>query len=236
MKIMVISEHPKERSPIREKKLTVQCPYECNMPVGVTLISIPERDLVHAHGLEEVGAVYMCNGCKKPIFIRFRNALRSGNDVHAEGAFQVQRVKPQLKINNVKDEAVKRDIEEALDCYSVEAWNGFASVSRRAIQSICKDHDVKGKAKVEKQAKTFIENYDLDSEMKELLNQIILIGHDGAHPHLPLVTKERAEKLFAFMQEIIRQIYDLPFLLGESKKLRTEAIKAKEEIAPVSVA
>src|SRR3989338_3147862 len=226
---MVISEHPKERSPIQEKKLTVQCPYECNMPVGVTLISIPDRNLVHAHGLEEVGAVYMCNGCKKPIFIRFRHALRSGNDVHAEGAFQVQRVKPLLKTNNVKNEIVKRDIEEALDCYSVEAWNGFASICRRAIQSVCNDHDVKGKAKVEKQAKAFTENFDLDEETNELINQIILTGHDGAHPHLPLVSKERAEKLFAFMQEIVRQVYDLPSLLGESKKLRTEAVKAKDK-------
>ena len=228
-KTMVISEYPKGRSPIRKKQLTVHCPYECNMPVGVTLVSIPDHNLVHAHGLNEVGAVYMCNGCKKPIYIRFRNAVESGDGVHAEEAFQVQRVKPLLKASNVKSEDVKRDIEEALDCYSVEAWNGFASVCRRAIQSVCEDHDVKGKAKVERQAKAFTENYDFDEEMKELLNQIILTGHDGAHPHLPLVSKERAEKLFAFMQEIIRQVYDLPSLLGESKKLRTEAVKAKDK-------
>ena len=119
----------------------------------------------------------------------------------------------------------------------MEAWNGFASICRRAIQSVCNDHDVKGKAKVEKQAKAFTENFDLDEETNELINQIILTGHDGAHPHLPLVSKERAEKLFAFMQEIVRQVYDLPSLLGESKKLRTEAVKSKNKDAlPASVA
>lgn len=96
---------------------------------------------------------------------------------------------------------------------------------------------MKGKAKVERQAKAFTENHDFDEEMNDLLNQIILPGHDGVHPHLPLVSKERAEKLFAFMQEIIRQVYDLPSLLGESKKLRTEAVKAKNKGAiPAAVA
>ncbi|OIO55830.1 hypothetical protein AUJ46_00225 [Candidatus Peregrinibacteria bacterium CG1_02_54_53] len=199
------------------------------MPVGVTLISIPDHNRVRRHGLTEVGAVYMCNGCKKPIYIRYSNALSSGNDVHAQDAFQVQRVRPVLKTGNVKSKNVKRDIEEALDCYSVEAWNGFASLCRRTIQSICDDHDVKGKAKVEKQVQTFTDNYDLDDEMKELLKEITLTGHDGAHPHLPAVSKERAEKLFAFMQEIVRQVYDLPSMLGASKKLRVDAVKEKAE-------
>jgi hypothetical protein len=149
--------------------------------------------------------------------------------VPCNNAFQVQRVRPILKTEKIKSKGVKRDIEEALDCYSVEAWNGFASVCRRAVQSICDDHDVKGKAKVDRQVQTFSENYDFDDEMKELLNQITLTGHDGAHPHLPPVSKERAEKLFAFMQEIVRQVYDLPSMLGASKKLREDAVKEKAE-------
>lgn len=178
----------------------------------------------------------MCNGCKKPIYIRYSHALKSGNDVHVQDASQVQRVRPVLKTENIKSKDVRKDIEEALDCYSVEAWNGFASVCRRAIQSICDDHVTKGKAKVKKQVKTFTENYDFDDEMTELLNQITLTGHDGAHPHLPSVSKERAEKLFAFMQEIVRQVYDLPLMLGESKKLREDAIKAKSEKKKTAVA
>ena len=226
---MIISEHPKDRSPVQQKHLTAHCPYDCNMPVGLTLISAPNHNLVHSHGLQEVGAVYMCNGCKKPIYVRYSNALRSGSDVHVHNAFQIQRVRPILKTENIKKKEVKQDIEETLDCYSVEAWNGFASMCRRTIQSICDDHDVKGKDKVKKQVKTFTENYNFDDDMKELLNQVALTGHDGAHPHLPPVSKERAEKLFAFMQEIVRQVYDLPAMLGESKQLREAAIKTKGE-------
>lgn len=226
---MVISEYPKGITRIDEKALTVHCPYDCNMPVGVTLVSMPDHHRVTRHGLGEIGAVYMCNGCKKPIYIRYSNVSSSHNYVYGQDAFQIQRVRPVLKTENIKSKNVNSDIEEALDCYSVEAWNGFASVCRRTIQSICDDHDVKGKAKVDKQVQTFIENYDLDDEMKELLNEITLTGHDGAHPHLPAVSKERAEKLFAFMQEIIRQVYDLPSLLGASKKLREDAVKERSE-------
>jgi hypothetical protein len=228
---MVISEHPKGKSSIEGKALTVHCPYECNMPVGLTLVSRINPNRVTEFGLNEIGVVYMCTGCKKPIYIRYSDVSISGGSVLGQNAFQVQRVRPVLKTENIKNENVKNDIEEALDCYSVEAWNGFASVCRRTIQSICDDHEVKGKAKVDKQVQAFIESFELDSEMQELLNEITLTGHDGAHPHLPVVSKERAEKLFAFMQEIVRQVYDLPSMLGGLKKLREKEIKAKKDVA-----
>ena len=206
--------------------VNADCPY-CNKPVGVTLISKPNNQDIARHKLEKVGMVYKCEGCSKPIYFEYSGCHVQGSQLMILGGHQVTQAKPFVDLSYINNRDVQNDIEEALDCYSVGAWNGFASVCRRTLQSICKDKDVKGKSKVEKQVKLFVSTYNVDEDLEKILLEVTQLGHDGAHPFLPPVNKERAEKLLVFLKEIIRQVYDLPSMLGESKKLRNEAKKGK---------
>ncbi|MFH1670216.1 MAG: DUF4145 domain-containing protein [Patescibacteria group bacterium] len=202
--------------------VNADCPH-CNKPVGITLISKPNYQDVARHKLEKVGMVYKCEGCSKPIYFEYSGCTPRGNELMILGEHQITQAKPFIDLSNINSKDVQNDVEEALSCYSVEAWNGFAAVCRRTLQSICKDKDVKGKSKVEKQVKLFISTYSVDKDLEEILLEVTQLGHDGAHPFLPPVNKDRAEKLLVFLKEIVRQVYDLPAILGESKKLRDEA-------------
>lgn len=197
--------------------------------MGITLISAPNAGLAQEHGLSEFGAVYRCHGCKGPIFFHYSGASYRNGALLYTSFKQVKSAKPFIDTKNISGEEVKSALNEALDCYSVSAWNGFAAVCRRVVQAICTDKGVKGQSKVERQIQSFIEMYDIDEEGQEILKQIIVTGHDGAHPHLPEVNESRAKVLLEFMKEVVRQVYDLPARLGESKALRTEAIAAGKQ-------
>jgi hypothetical protein len=69
---------------------------------------------------------------------------------------------------------------------------------------------------------------DLDESGKDAALQIMLVGHDGAHPHLPDVSAERADVLLALLRDIAYQMYTRPGKVRESAQLRKAAIEAKK--------
>ncbi len=60
-----------------------------------------------------------------------------------------------------------------------------------------------------------------------ILNQIILDGHDGAHPHLPSITVERAKILLELMKDIMYELFVRKGKIEDAKKLRQEQIDKK---------
>ena len=63
----------------------------------------------------------------------------------------------------------------------------------------------------------------IDDEDFEQLKQIILTGHDGAHPHLPKLSRERADVLLEFMKDVLYQLFVRKAKIQEAAKLRQEA-------------
>jgi len=98
---------------------------------------------------------------------------------------------------------------------------------RRAIQSICIDAGVEGSNKVVAQLADFksLIRISEESEDSKALDAIILIGHDGAHPHLPVVDQNRAELLLIILQDVLDGIYNKPGRIRAAAKLRSDAIE-----------
>jgi hypothetical protein len=69
------------------------------------------------------------------------------------------------------------------------AFNAFAAMCRRCVQSAATNLGAKGKDKVLRQLQDLKDMAEVDEETYKLLSQIIIEGHDGAHPHLPLLTQ-----------------------------------------------
>ena len=64
----------------------------------------------------------------------------------------------------------------------------------------------------------------MDDEWKELALQIMLTGHDGAHPHLPDVDTGRAAVLLDLLRDLTYQLYTRPGNIRKAAELRQEAI------------
>lgn len=62
-----------------------------------------------------------------------------------------------------------------------------------------------------------------DDETFTLLHQIMLTGHDGAHPHLPSLSPARAAVLLHLMRDVLYQLFVRPAKIRESSELRKHA-------------
>jgi hypothetical protein len=123
---------------------------------------------------------------------------------------------------------VAADFREALTCYSHDCLSATAAMCRRTVQSVATDLGATGTAKVEKQILEAKETADLGDDIFEELRQIVIGGHDGAHPHLPTVSKQRAAVLIAIMKDVLYQLYVRRARVQKAADLRVDAIADKK--------
>jgi hypothetical protein len=185
--------------------------------------SVPRTDEA-----EEVIIGYACDACLKSIPIRWEvNGWQSDIPVGE---------KPELILRSQEDynfdhvpEAVEKEIQEALDCLSVNAYHGFAALCRRAVQEICSDLGADGISKVQKQINEMLEMTGLGEEGEKLAKQIMLTGHDGAHPELPEVDENRASVLLSLLKDLTYELYTRPGKVEEAAELRQDAIQREKQ-------
>ena len=120
---------------------------------------------------------------------------------------------------------VQDDFQEALNCYSNNCFNAFAAMCRRTIQSLATQLGSEGKDKVTNQLENLKTILDVDDETFKILEQIIITGHDGAHPHLPKLSSQRAAVLLELMKDVLYQLYIRKVKIEESIKLRQQTIE-----------
>ena len=101
-------------------------------------------------------------------------------------------------------------------------------MSRRTIQSASAELGAEGKDKVLNQIEDLKTMAEIDEETFKLLKAIVLAGHDGAHPHLPALSPERAEVLLELMKDVLYQLFVRKKKIQEAADKRKESIEAKK--------
>ncbi len=177
---------------------------------------------------DRIGIVYRCDSCNEPVFLRFRIARDPGNSraIIADEYEEVELPGEDFEFKYLKGEVLS-DFQEALTCYSDGAHNGFAAMCRRTVQSVCADLGAEGKDKVLNQLADLKAMAQIDEETFSLLKQIVIDGHDGAHPHLPKLNRERAAVLLELMKDVLYQLYVRKGKLQEAMSLRADAGKIR---------
>ena len=191
-------------------------------------ISVPDIGKIRHNHLTYVTIDYACALCEQSIPVRWHINGIETDHIIVDDALSVKPIRPQFDYEYVPDD-VKKEIEEALICLSGGAYNGFAATCRRSIQAICTNLGAEATDKVKYQIDEMASITGLDDEWKELAYQIMLAGHDGAHPHLPEVDAERADLLLTLLRDIAYQLYTRPGKIKASAELRKKAIATKKE-------
>lgn len=209
---------PYENNPIR----TV-CP-NCGDGISPVIIGMPVYGQVVRYNPKFIGLVYMCTSCKEPIFFKERYQRGSNAIITIfHDCCHVEFLKIEFDYEFIPKE-VEVDLREAFNCYESGCFNAFGAMCRRTIQSAASDLGKKGKTKVQNQINELKEIANLDDETFSILNQIILDGHDGAHPHLPKLSAERAEILLELMKDVMYQLYVRKGKIQKANKLRMDKI------------
>lgn len=213
-----------------DRHFALKCPH-CATQSNISAISIPRYELLDRFRPEVVGLAYRCDSCNAPIFLRFRvERYDVGNhriDI-SEEFDEVERPQETFDFEHLPD-SVGADFSEALSCFSQSSCNAFAAMCRRTVQSVATDLGAAGKDKVLGQLRDLKEMAQIDDETFDLLKQIVIDGHDGAHPHLPSLNPERAVVLLELMKDVLYQLYVRKGKLQKAMALRREAIDAATE-------
>lgn len=207
-----------------DKHYALRCPH-CGVHSNISAVSIPRYEYILRFTPQSVGIVYRCDSCNEPVFLRFAIQHDFGNSrVVVHDSYQeIELAKETFDFKYLPD-SVGEDFREALTCYSSGAHNGFAAMCRRTVQSVSASLGAQGTDKVINQLKDLKEMAQIDDETFDVLKQIVIGGHDGAHPHLPKLMPERAAVLLELMKDVLYQLYVRRGKLQEAMALRQAAI------------
>lgn len=172
----------------------------------------------HSGTVQRKWKAYLCHKCGGMVIA----AAKAGGDTVVE--FYPYNIMETFDFEYLEGD-VKDDFEEALICYSFNCFNAFAAMCRRTIQSIADYLGAEGKDRVKKQIEDLKNMINIDDETFDILEQITVAGHDGAHPHLPKLSPERAVVLLELMKDVINQLIIRKKKLEKSVELRKKAIE-----------
>ena len=224
--------HNNDTTNVFDKHYALKCPH-CGVQSNITAISMPKYEYAFRFRPPRLGIVYRCDSCNAPIFLRFRvQDYDSGRNIIliADQYEEIERPKETFDFKYLPV-PVAEDFKEALTCYSNACFNAFAAMCRRCIQSVSTELGTPGKDRVLAQLKEIRETASLDDETFAILEQVIISGHDGAHPHLPKLSPERAAILLELMKDVLYQLFVRKAKIQESIELRKQAIAADKSTA-----
>ncbi|PZO56099.1 MAG: hypothetical protein DCF15_09455 [Phormidesmis priestleyi] len=222
--------HNNDCMSIVDRCFSIKCPH-CGTQSNLSAVSIPRYEMLVRYKPERVVIGYRCDSCNDAVCLRFKTgyfAVASGKINISENYEEIENASVSFEFSFLP-EGIRDDFKEALTAYTCGCYNAFAAMCRRTIQSTATDLGATGKDKVKRQLYDLKEIAQIDDELFDVLNQIIVDGHDGAHPHLPPIDKERAEVLLLLMEDVMHQLYVRKGQLQKAEILRQQAIKAKKE-------
>ena len=73
------------------------------------------------------------------------------------------------------------------------------------------------------------ETTSMESDTYKILKQIIISGHDGAHPQLPKISEERAGILLELMKDVLYQLFIRKAKIQEAIALRKKEVEIKKQ-------
>ncbi|MDE2773305.1 MAG: DUF4145 domain-containing protein [Gemmatimonadota bacterium] len=212
-----------------DRHYALKCPH-CGVQSNISAVSIPRYEFVFRYKPKNIGIVYRCDSCNAPVFLRFEIRHEFGSSrfhIH-EQYEEIERPQETFDFEYLP-ESVAGDFREALICYSSGAYNGFAALCRRTVQSVSTDLGADGGDKVLAQLRDLKEMAHVDDDTFRVLKQVIIDGHDGAHPHLPRLDPQRSAVLLELMKDVLYQVYVRKGKLQEAMALRRAAIQPRDE-------
>ncbi len=205
------------------KSLSLDCPH---CLTKTQFLQMTEKQLCKEDN--QYHLAYTCTYCRGGIIAIFSRNI--------DKPFQLQKYYPQQnewrpKVNllSITNDNVKKDFQEAINCYNCGLYNSSMVMSRRAIhqEMIKKKLSEKFPNNLYKQ----IENSGISPNLIKLLNKVKNFGNHGAHPDYVLYDTEGKEindkKKFAklsldFLDKYFSDEYEIDSLIRSAPNSKEE--------------
>ncbi len=181
----------------------VVCP-TCNVLSHLSPVSTPRFEDLIRFKPNDVGVVYRCDACSAPVFLKY--PVKAYSDVEVELSSNYSEI--ERPIERFDFSFLPEDSEvlfrEALNCFSHNAVNAFASMCRRTVKRVFEDLGETGKMQIFDQCSDIRDMAEIDDETFEVIRRILF---DSDAESMPMVRTSQAGVLLEFMRDILYQSY-----------------------------
>lgn len=183
----------------------LHCP-SCGVFAHMTAVAIPSFAELSRYKPPETGIVFRCDNCNSPVFLRFPVKAYTEDQVELSTNFvELERPKENFDFTYLPEETEVL-FREALDCYSMNALNAFASMCRRTIQRVFEDLGETGKMRIFEQCNEIRELAEVEGATFNVVRRV-LFDTDAVREGMPLITPIEAGVLMEFMRDILYESY-----------------------------
>jgi hypothetical protein len=190
----------------QEANLALTCPH-CQVLSHITPIAIPSYEELVRHKPKHVGAVYRCDSCNAPIFLRFPVRIYGNERIELGAQFsEVERPREKFSYTYLPED-VELLFREALGCFSNGSFNAFASMCRRTMQAVFADLGEAGKLRIFDQLDEIRVMADIDGPTFIDIKRVIFGTDNDPHPSLPMLDDQQAGILLEVAKDLLYQMY-----------------------------
>lgn len=190
----------------QERTLALTCPH-CQVMSHLTLSAVPSFEDLQAHRPKNIGAVFRCDACNEPVFLRFAVRIYGANRIELSPQFvEVERAREKFAFTHLPEE-VELLFREALACFTAGTFNAFASMCRRAAQGAFADLGEAGRLRLFDELHTIREMAELEPETFTKVKAVIFGGAGDPRPNPPLLDSYEAGIVLEAMKDLLYEAY-----------------------------
>jgi len=187
-----------------EERIGLECPY-CNVYAHMSPQSVPDAASLLRDKPKTVGLVYQCDACHAPVFLRFTVREYTNSRVELLRNFvELERPKERFPFSYLPKHTEVL-FREALNCYSNNSFNAFASMCRRSARSSFAALGEGGKLRAFEEVLVAQDIAEIDDETFAPIKSV-LFG-TGEQEELPLLNRAQAGILLEVLKDMFYQCF-----------------------------
>ena len=197
---------PQDELHVEYQGIALTCPH-CQTLTHLTAVAVPKFELLSRRRPKHVGAVFRCDACAEPIFLKFTVKAYTAQRVElAAEYFQIERARENFPLSFLPEEAAAL-LKEALNCYSAGCFNAFGAMSRRTAQTLFRELGEPGKLELFDTLQEIRVLAELDEATFSSLRSVLFGSDSDPWPNTPNLDAERAGILLEVMRDLLYQTY-----------------------------
>lgn len=200
-----------------DERIGLECPY-CGVFAHMSPQSVPDAAALLRDKPKHVGLVYQCDACLAPVFLRFAVRDYSENRVELLRNFvELERPKERFAFSYLP-RTTEVLFREALNCYSSNNFNAFASMCRRAAHSAFGALGEGGKLRAFEEVMVAQNIAGVDDDAFLPIKKILFAS--GQVEDLPLLNRAQAGILLEILKDMLYQCFVRHAKLTRALKVR----------------
>lgn len=191
-----------------------ECPH-CGAFAQLIPVATPSFEDLQRTQPRHIGLAFQCAACKEPRFARVAARRYDVDRIElSSNLVEVERARERFKFGYLPAD-VERLFREALDCYTADCYNAFASMCRRTVGAALKDVHRQHHLHLYELFRDVVRLCEIDQDTAERLESILFAADE-----VPELDADNAAVLIEIVKDMLYQCFVRTAKLRAAMKMR----------------